>query len=165
MKLDEKFLSCYTKRWPRVKKFKKTLPKYFNNKKRRKLFKVRQYYAKFKKTGDPRTAKIERAEFCEIMQVVDQTMLAIWTMKKPVSVEMIKSLLRSATPAPTRRSWPRISSGSTTWTTMAPLTFRWTKLTKKLVLIFQEFLIIGTIISGGSNEEKLKQIFRWEIKL
>ena len=72
MKLDEKFLSCYTKRWPRVKKFKKTLPKYFNNKKRRKLFKVRQYYAKFKKTGDPRTAKIERAEFCEIMQVLDK---------------------------------------------------------------------------------------------
>jgi len=25
---------------------------------------------------------------------------------------------------------------------------------------FQEFLVIGTIISGGSNEEKLKQIFR-----
>ena len=31
-----------------------------------------------------------------------------------------------------------------------------------LQCILQEFLVIGTIISGGSNEEKLKQIFRWE---
>ena len=30
---------------------------------------VRQYYAKFKKTGNPRTAKIEKTEFCDIMQV------------------------------------------------------------------------------------------------
>jgi len=29
---------------------------------------VRQYYAKFKKTGNPRTAKIEKTEFCDIMQ-------------------------------------------------------------------------------------------------
>ena len=29
-----------------------------------------------------------------------------------------------------------------------------------LKCILQEFLVIGTIISGGSNEEKLKQIFR-----
>ena len=30
---------------------------------------MRQYYAKFKKTGNGRTAKIEKTEFCQIMQV------------------------------------------------------------------------------------------------
>jgi len=82
---------------------------------------VKQYYAKFMKTGNPRTAKIEKAEFCQIMQ----------------------------------KCYPRTYKEE-----LAEDIFRIYDLDNNGSVDFQEFLVIGTIISGGSNEEKLKQIFR-----
>jgi len=82
---------------------------------------VRQYYAKFVKKGNPRKARIDKADFCQIMQTCYPR-----TYKSELAEDIF-------------RIYDMDNNGS---------------------VDFQEFLVIGTIISGGSNEEKLKQIFR-----